>query len=235
MAPVPLNLLATALGLGDHEHVAVVGGGGKTTTLRALASQLAGSVVLTTTTKMGADQANGFALRVDPSDADLQAAIRGGPVMVWKSIAGPKAIGVTPDNCDRWFAMFDHVLVEADGARHAPFKAPAPYEPVVPGSTTVLGSMIGVDAIGRVIADRCHRPLRVAALAGCQPYQRLSTSGAARVLTHPDGPRRACPESARMVVIVTKVDPPTAEVADDLASQVRALDPTVEVIEVAQQ
>ena len=229
---VPLSRVAIALGLSAHEHVALGGGGGKTTTMHALATQLAGSIVVTSTTRMGTDQTGGLTVLVDPSDGDVVRAAAEGPVTVWGGIDGPKALGVPPERCDTWFAVVDHVLVEADGARCSPFKAPAPHEPVVPSSTTTLVSMIGIDAIGKVIGDRCHRPLRVAALAGCQPYERLTALGAARVLLHPDGARRALPETGRLAIVMTKVAEPVAHIADELAQHLHDLDPDVPVIAV---
>jgi len=223
---IELGCLAEALGLGAHEHVAIVGGGGKTTTLHALAQQLNGSKVVTTTTKMGHDQNRGLPVMLSPTDQEIAALTRrqgsdGTAAMVWKATVGTKAIGADPEDCDRWFGIVDHVLVEADGARRRPFKAPGPFEPVVPASTTMLLSIIGSDALGRVIGDQCHRPLRVAALAGCRPYERLTPERAAAVLLHERGAAASRPGSARMAIIITKVD---ETVSDDVDSLVAALD-----------
>jgi probable selenium-dependent hydroxylase accessory protein YqeC len=80
--------------------------------------------------------------------------------------------------------------------------------------------VMGAEALGKVILDRCHRPLRVAALAGCQPGDRLTPQRAATVLLHPEGARRALPNDARMVVVVTKVDGDTRSAVDELAGRV---------------
>lgn len=206
---IPLARLARTLGLGGHEHVAVVGGGGKTTTLHALADQLPGSSVVTTTTKMGHDQHRGRPLLLAPTDEELAAATsrdhEARSVVAWRGIVGTKALGVHPEDCDRWFGLVDHVLVEADGARRRPFKAPGPMEPVVPASATALLVVMGADALGRVIGDQCHRPLRVAALAGCRPYERLTPDRAATVLLHERGFAAARPAGAAMAIVVTKV------------------------------
>ncbi len=224
-SPRPLSELAAAAGLGAREHVAIVGGGGKTTLLHALGRQLRGDVVLTSTTKMGADQHRGLPVLLSPSVAEVEAATAAGPVVVWKRVEGQKALGIDTEACDELFASVDHVVIEADGSRRRPFKAPAQFEPVVPSTTTVMLSVIGADALGRVIVDRCHRPLRVAALAGVSPGVRLTPEAAATVLLHERGARKELPRGARFAVVITKVGPGTAEVAADLCAELRAREP----------
>jgi molybdenum cofactor cytidylyltransferase len=228
--PVPLVELATALELGPHELIALVGGGGKTTVLFALGRQLAGTVVLTTTTKMSRERTDGFEVRIGPSDGGLERALgEHGRVLAWGADAGDKAIGVTADRCDHWFELADHVVVEADGSRQRPFKAPGPFEPVLPLRTTTVIACVGANAFGRVIADQCHRPLRVAALAGCSPGERLTPARGARVLLSERGGRKGVPAGARFVVLVNGVTAAghavVAELIDELgdAAQVVAV------------
>lgn len=235
VAPIPLSGVAAALGVGARCHVALVGGGGKTTLVHALGDQLDGRVVLTTTTKMGADEHRDLPVLLDPPASDVIAAASSGPVMVWSRIDGQKAIGVGPTRCDDWFAAVDHVVVEADGSRGRPFKAPSEFEPVIPSTATHVVHVIGADALGRVIADQCHRPLRVAALAGCRADQRLDPHLAARVALHERGVTRSVPPDAAFVVAVTKVDERTRTLADRLIDELRRLDPDVVIVAIAQR
>lgn len=215
---IPLDRLAAALGLGSHEHVAIVGGGGKTTTMYALAEQLRGDRVATTTTKMGHDQHRGLPLLLAPTDDEVReaAAAASTPIVAWQRVEGTKAVGVDPATCDRWFGLVDHVVIEADGSRRRPFKAPGPMEPVVPTTVTTYLVVMGADALGRVIGDQCHRPLRVAALADCRPYERLTPARAATVLLHERGFLAAKPAAARMAILITKVDDEVAVAVDGL-------------------
>ncbi len=250
LKPVYLDFaeLPRGLNLGPKEHIALVGGGGKTTLLHALGRQLKGSVILTTTTRMGAHQHGGF--KVMSPDEDPVGQAKHEPVLVWNQTGvesggeaddiasgiaggrapGPKVAGVSPEACDRFAQLVDNVVVEADGSRRMPFKAPAPFEPVVPTSVSKLISVIGSDALGRVISDQCHRPLRVAALAQCHPYQRLDPSHAVSVLLHPNGPRRACPDGAEYIVIVTKVDDSSRPLAEELARELTRQEADVRVV-----
>ena len=228
--PIPLSELASALELGPHELVAAVGGGGKTTTLFALGRQLGGRRVLTTTTKMGRDRTGGFPVLFGPSDTALLDAVGAGDaVLVWKADGGHKAIGLDPDACDRWFDLVDHVLVEADGAAGRPFKAPRPLEPVVPSHATLVVACIGASALGRVIADQCHRPMRVAALAGCSPYQRLTPERLATVLLSDRGLRKGRPEAARYAIVVHNVAAADRPFVDELIDVVDGRVPVVAV------
>ena len=226
----PVGRIASALGLGNHELVSVVGGGGKTTVVHALAAQLSGLRVVSCTTKMGHDQHHGLPVLLSPTDNELVEAVALDPVVAWKSIDGEKAVGVDPDECDRWFALVDHVLVEADGSRRRPFKAPADYEPVVPTATTLMVSVIGADALGRVIADQCHRPMRVAALAECTPYERLTPAAAAKVLLHERGARKELPGNARLAVVVSRVDDRHEAFAEELIGHLANAEPDLAIV-----
>jgi len=225
---IPLSNIATALDLleeNSSHHIAFVGGGGKTTLLHAIGKQLKGKTILTTTTKMGSDQHKSLDILLNPEIEEIYNIKAGLPVIVWKETQGPKAIGVEKNLCDKWFTIVDHVLVEADGSRKRPFKAPAGHEPVIPNSTTLMISTIGGDALGRVIADQCHRPLRVAALAECEPYQRLTPIRAAKVLLSERGNIKELPDESQMQIIVTKVTNENLVFVEELEECLHSIDP----------
>ncbi|MDE0067717.1 MAG: selenium cofactor biosynthesis protein YqeC [Acidimicrobiaceae bacterium] len=219
--PVMIGDIADALGLGDHELVSLVGGGGKTTVLFALGAQLRGTVVLTTTTKMGRERTGGLEPLLAPSDETLLGELADRRVaLAWRAVSDHKALGVEPHVCDRWFEMADHVVVEADGSRRMPFKAPLEYEPVVPAQTTVLVACVGAAALGAVISDQCQRPERVAALAGCSAEDQLTPQRLAAVLLSDRGSRKDCPPSARFAVVINQVLPSHHRYVADLAELV---------------
>ena len=95
-----------------------------------------------------------------------------------------------------------------------PFTAPAPWEPPIPAASTHVIACIGADALGYVIADRLHRPLRVAAAAGCSPYDRFTPARAAAALTSTIGMRKNVPAQARFVVAVNAADPSDEQVIE---------------------
>ena len=228
--PVPIGDLAAALGFGDRETVALVGGGGKTTALFALGRQLAGSVILSTTTKMGSDRSGGYEPLLDPTASALGVALeRDRVVLCWREISDHRVEGFSPERVDGWSNLADHVVIEADGSRRRPFKAPAPHEPVVPSSTTLLVACVGAAAFGAPIAAACHRPELVSALIGCDVDAPLDPLGLARVLLHDDGSRKGCPTDARFVVLLNRVTHADASFVADLADAVAGAAPILAV------
>jgi molybdenum cofactor cytidylyltransferase len=219
---IPAGELVDALELGPRELVSIVGGGGKTTTLFALAAALGPPVVMTTTTKMGSDRTEGYPVVLDPTDTQLRAALdEHERVLVWKHRGDHRADGVSPEDCDRWYqdGIADHVVVEADGSRRRPFKAPYPYEPVVPHATSMLLACIGVEALDRPIIDGCHRPDAVVAIVGGSDRDLLTPDKAARVLLSDDGSQRGLPSGARFAVLVHQVDEHHHRVVQQLVAE----------------
>lgn len=219
----PIGDLASALQLTDHELVSIVGGGGKTTTLFALGEQLPGRVVLTTTTKMGSERDEGVPVLVGASDPELDAHLTTTPTaLVWSDRTGHRAEGVSPTDCDRWFSsgLADHVIVEADGSRRKPFKAPYAYEPVIAEQTTTLLACIGAHALGRPIGESCHRADAVVNIVGGTIDDLLTPDAAARVLLSDAGSRKGLPAHARYAVLIHQVDPHRDELARRLVAAI---------------
>jgi probable selenium-dependent hydroxylase accessory protein YqeC len=204
--PVTGSLVAL-LGIGDRDLVAFVGAGGKSTLLLAAGQELGagGPVVVGTTTKMGVDQLPGWAV-VCRTAAEVEATLEAGsPAFLLGSIEGHKVVGATPEVVDQVFAASGApVLVEADGARRRPFKAPGPHEPVIPACATLVVVVAGLGAVGGRIADVCHRPELVAALLGCATDDDLGTAEMAAVIGHADGGLARVPAAARVAVALTQ-------------------------------
>ena len=219
-----LDDLATAFEVERGELISLVGGGGKTTTLFTLGAQLQGTTILTTTTKMGAEQLGDYPVLVDPSDEVLRDELaKAQRALVWKAADDRRAIGVSAETCDRWIDIADNLVTEADGSRKRPFKAPAAHEPVVPSRTTLLIACIGSSAFGQPIADGCHRPDLVAGLADCTVDDVLTPARAAAVLLHPNGSQKDLPSASRFVVALHRVTDamnPLIDELDDLLGDV---------------
>lgn len=230
---VDVSDLAGALGVAHGRAlISLVGGGGKSTSLFALGRQLAGTTILTTTTKMGAEQSGDLRVLIRPTDDELRHALTAATprALVWKGADGHRALGVDPADCTRWFGtVSDNVVVEADGSRRRPFKAPADYEPVVPSATTLLVACLGVGAFGRPIAQSCHRPERVAALARCRVTDLLTPARAAAVLRSPAGSQKARPPGTRFVVTVHGVTEHDRRDVEQLAAELGDSNPVLAV------
>ena len=227
--------LRDVLHVAPGELVAFVGAGGKTTTLQRLLVELraAGRTVLTTST------VHMFPLKgvaphpflVEPDPARLPAVVPGllaanGHVRVaGAQLRADKIRGLAPEQITllRGLPGVDHVLVEADGARHRSLKAPADHEPVLPSGVDILLIVAGLDIVGRPLTEEhVHRAEQVAALTGLAPGAPLTADAVARVLAHPAGGLKDAPPGARCWVVATKWSPETAAAGHALAAAVLA-------------
>ena len=97
------------------------------------------------------------------------------------------------------------VLVEADGSKRLPVKAPAPWEPVVPEGTDLVVGVVGLDALGRPMDERTvHRPQLFAAVTGCAPGDPIAWGHLVALARHPEGLFKGV--TCRRVVLLNKVD-----------------------------
>ncbi len=213
-------LLSHALRWQRKEVVALVGGGGKTSVMFRLARELTAHglrVVTTTTTRIFVTQMAAAPHHLIAQDEDAllahlpQTLQQHGHVLIVGGIdvAQNKAYGIEPMLVERIVALqsVDAVIIEADGARMKPFKAPAQHEPVIPSCATLVVPVAGIEAVGRPLdAANVHRPERIAALAGGALGDPITPEMVATVLAHPEGGRRGVPPSARVVPLLNKVE-----------------------------
>lgn len=221
LAPVP----------GAPEVVAFVGGGGKSSAMFTLAQELVAAgfrVVTTTTTRIAAAQIASAPAFVPILDnrlplAPIAAALNahGHCLLIGRETVEQGAVykraGVDAAIIDALVARSETlglaaVLIEADGSRMLPFKAPAAHEPVLPQSMTLLVPVAGMDVIGqRLDAEHVHRPERIRALLGLTAETadlRVTPAHVAAVLRSPDGGCKGR-GSARAVALLNKTDLPT--------------------------
>ena len=139
-----------------------VGAGGKTSLLLHLARELASDerpVLVTTTTHLadpreepGASVERVLllpALEQTGNDAALPELAPGVTLLVSRRAEPPRKLkGIDPSHVARLASIWPVVLVEADGSKSLPIKAPAGHEPVVPGSTGLTVGVLGLDALG---------------------------------------------------------------------------------------
>jgi molybdenum cofactor cytidylyltransferase len=199
--------LIEAFGI-ERDVVALVGAGGKTTLAFAIgveARTRGRRAIVTTTTKLGADQTAGLEV-VPPEPGRVAGALdASGACLVIASRDGHKATGVSPDWVDAIWpsGIADVIAVEADGARRRKVKAPADHEPVVPGCATLIIAVMAASAIGGVIGEVAHRPELVAGILGVATTDRLTAEGAAALMASPQGGRKSVSSDARFAVAIT--------------------------------
>jgi probable selenium-dependent hydroxylase accessory protein YqeC len=225
--------LSAALALrAPGELVSIVGGGGKSALLFGLARSLPGCTVLTTTTRIFANQTARAAATCRIGTPGFEAAMRSprDGLLVIGEVEGEKARGVAPDVPARLLAAadVDFVIVEADGSRMRPAKAPAAHEPVVPEETTLLVVVAGIDALAGPIAETCHRPERVAALLGLSEDACLDPPQLAELLCHPEAGLKGAPAAARVALLINKIEDPAQWRAGRILAAAARQNPRIE-------
>ncbi|WP_297210254.1 selenium cofactor biosynthesis protein YqeC [uncultured Flavonifractor sp.] len=194
------------LDMDTHRLVALVGAGGKTSTLYALAREgvAAGRrVVITTTTHM-MPHPN---LPLTDAVEALPALLEQHPAVTLGQFLRPDKLSQAgrPEECLRWA---DLVLVEADGARLRPLKAPADHEPVIPSGASGVVALAGLDCLGKPVGEICHRPERVCALLGVGEEHLLTPADVAAVLSSPWGGRKDVTDGMAFRCLLNKADTP---------------------------
>lgn len=215
--------------------VAFVGGGGKTSALFSLAGSLADGglrVALTTTTlirdprretgrrfdavvleKELAECAAPEAAAATPSIGGLVGAGPG----VYVVASGPRpgedrVAGIHPSQVEGLGAVFDAVLVEADGSRELPIKAPAAHEPVVPEGAGLIFGLVGLDCLGKPMDGRTvHRPELFGPLVGCGIGEPLRAIHLRTLAEAPLGLFKGSPRNAVRVLLLNKADAPAPD------------------------
>lgn len=152
--------LVDALAVKRGDVVAFVGAGGKTSTMARLARELVAlgwRVLVTTTTRVAAEELSMFTASCSEiSGAALGRLLEEKRCVFWYSrTAGEKVYGIAVDSAADLLRDVgaDALLIEADGARRMPIKAPYAHEPVVPPETTLVVNVVGFGAFGQPLDD----------------------------------------------------------------------------------
>jgi molybdenum cofactor cytidylyltransferase len=222
---IPLQVALRAAG---SRRIALVGAGGKTRLMFRLArSYPSGTVLTTTTTHLATDQADlaDLHLVVKSSEdvARLTDKLPSGIVLfTGPELPGEKRLsGLEPDALSAVqsaAALLDlPLLLEADGSRQRPLKAPADYEPVIPGFVDLVLVLSGLSAIGQPLGTTwVHRPEIFSALSGIKVGDLITKESLSQVLTSPLGGLKGIPAAARRVACLTQASSPgrRAQAAD---------------------
>ncbi len=221
---------------GEPLVVSITGGGGKTSLLFALAAdarRIGSTVLVTTTTRIydpRAEQRSFDAFQIDerwatpssqtaalprPDEAGLPAGgtaetgfvcVAGAGVAAGAGTDHGKLVAVDPvliDAAKGWGL----ILVEADGARHRPLKAPADHEPVIPASSGVVIAVMGLDCLGKPLDDAiAFRPELVARATGLPLGSRIEPRLLAALAAAESGCFKGAPAGAYRVLVLNKLD-----------------------------
>lgn len=175
--------LIEALDIRFPKIISLVGAGGKTSFIFNLAKEAAGlgkSVLVTTTTAMFNPEYfetirhapfQHFDQMFIGHAGDLPPANAGRILLAAPALKaqGRKLAGYSIQDLAPLLtsSRFDLLLIEADGARMRPVKAPADHEPVIPRQTDMVVGCIGLDGLENPLDElHVHRPQILAKLSG---------------------------------------------------------------------
>lgn len=196
----------------------IVGAGGKTTTMHRLAEELGelGARVLMTTTTHLWCPAERFVEVKDKKDLERVSDMLGPErrLTVGRRVSGNKITGIGEGLYPELARIPDYLIVEADGAKGLPLKAPAEHEPVIfPGSDVVIG-VIGLDSLNRPVREVCHRPELVSGLLGVGEGHLITMEDLNKIARSPQGLRKDV-SSEKYRVIFNKADLLDSEAGQD--------------------
>jgi molybdenum cofactor cytidylyltransferase len=195
--------------------VAFVGAGGKTMAIFQLARELPVPCLITCTTHLGAwqlDQANVHILAKTPADlkdlGEAEISVVTGPAEADERL-GPVTPAVLKTLRRESLAQGWTLLVEADGARQKPLKAPRADEPRLPLFAEIVVVVAGLGGLGRQLnGENVHRPEIYAGLAGLEPGMPVTGRALGKVLAHPQGGLKDIPQRARRIALLNQADTP---------------------------
>lgn len=202
-------------------RIALVGAGGKTTATFQLARQLDPPVLVSASTHLSLEQAAladaHFILFPTQKITDSKSRLVDG-VNLFTGAAGEdnRTRGLAGEDLEELSRLADELacplLVEADGSRRLPLKAPAEHEPPIPPWVTTVAVVAGLSGLNQALtAETVHRADRFAALSGLELGQPVSMAAIVRVLLHPQGGLKNIPAGTRKVVIFNQADTPFLE------------------------
>lgn len=193
--------------------VSFIGAGGKTTLISRLAEEYRSRgipVIVTTTTHMMIWKKPWFL--VNPSLAGIKSVLsREG--MAWLGKLGPqgKLCSLPEELLSQVMKLKCPVLIEADGAKRRPMKAPALHEPVILPETTHVQNVYGLDALGKSLEEVCFRTDRAAELLGKEPAEKVEPGDVVKLALDFRAGKKDIPAGMCYGVVLNKADTPSLE------------------------
>ena len=217
--------ISQALRYTPPSSIALVGSGGKTTLLFQLARELVPPVITAATSHLHTDQiklADSHWKGTRPEDlAGLEANLLG-VMLVTGPVIDARTQGLNSDTIGWLYQICKNhalpLLIEADGSRQHPLKAPADHEPPIPDFVKMVVVVAGMSGIGKPLTGKTVHNLDLfSALSKLAPGEMITPGALVQVLTHVAGGFKNIPRAARRVVLLNQAD------TSDLQSQGQAM------------
>jgi len=217
--------ISQALRFNQATSLALVGSGGKTTALFQLARQLSPPVIVSATSHLHITQidlADRHLIAFSPDDLSELDHNHQGVILVTGPIEGERTQGLNTKTIS-WLGEFCRqrslsLLIEADGSRLHPLKAPSIHEPPIPDFARMVVVSAGLSGLGKPLsAETVHHPEIFGSLSGLQSGEVITPDAIIRVFTHPQGGLKNIPPQAQRIALLNQADSP------DLMSLARSI------------
>jgi molybdenum cofactor cytidylyltransferase len=209
--------LKRALRIYPGECIAFCGSGGKTTAIFALAHQIGPPVLVTTTTHLGIEQLTLADRTISVDDISDNKKITISHLenevllLIGEQDESDRVSGVPEKYLEEVYQFTKHqginLLIEADGSRQLPLKAPAQHEPVIPEFADSVVFVAGLSALGKPLTKEwVHRTDVYSELADLDKGEEITSDAIIQVLNNPLGGLKGIPKKARKICLLNQAD-----------------------------
>jgi len=202
----------------QNHVVCFTGSGGKTTALFQLARQLleqgVNMVIVSATTHFGIWQTSlaDHHIIVDKNEKEIQLPLEG-LVLVTEKIESERTKPINQNALNWLYAKSKEsqipLLLEADGSRQKPLKAPAAHEPPIPEFADVVVHVSGLSGLGKPLnEEQVHRAEIFSQLVEAALDETISPQMLLKLLTHPQGGLKNIPPKAKRIALLNQAETP---------------------------
>jgi molybdenum cofactor cytidylyltransferase len=192
-------------------RMAFVGAGGKTSAIFRLAREMAGNVWVSASAHLAEEQLRlAHSHVVVGSEADIHSS-EGVTVFTGPLGKDGRTEGLSFELLESLHRLAEDrqvpLLIEADGSRRKPLKAPAGHEPPIPPFVDTVVVVAGLTGLGQPLDEEwVHRPQRFAALSGLKEGEKITPDALAKALLHPEGGLKNIPPEAKKIALLNQAD-----------------------------
>jgi len=208
--------------------ISIVGAGGKSSLFSLIAGELIKNnekTILTTTAHMFLWQLSSFLKKGILIDTDNEQVMENNIKQYFDNIRQEKiailvcnrSVDINDIKCsgpkikylDKWWEkkLARYILVEADGAKGKPIKAPDTHEPPVPKNTTDIIGVIGIESIGLTLSEESvFRSHIFSSLTGLNYGEKVNLESVVKLINHPKGLFKNAPTGSKKYLFINKVN-----------------------------
>ena len=209
-------IISRALRITNTLSVAFVGSGGKTSALFQTAREMAPALVTTSTHLLegqGKQADQHFFWPTNSPIPAIEEHLHSGITLVTGHLDPESRRYRSLDSAQleelRSIALRHAMplLIEADGSRVRPLKAPGSHEPAIPDFVDLVVVVAGLSGLNLALNEnKVHRPEIFSALSGLREGELITSQALGKVLSHPLGGLKNIPATARKVVLLNQAD-----------------------------